>query len=762
MIALHIIAKDEVDQIQRIVRDYEDYFDEIAIAYDSDLKDLEAIKCKTPEKLNIHSYKWVNDFADKRNFLADRTKADVYFRMDTDDIIIHPERIREIYDRMIKHKMDVVYVPYVYSRDEDGNCNAEQWRETFITKKPSIYWKKKVHENIFVDDPSTYRGIKETSLWLIHDITEEHVKESAERNFNLLMEEFSQDKENTDPRTIAYIGRMLMGFGEWKKAISFLEILINKSGWDDDKYFAWVEVARCYQRLNDIPTAIAACNEALAIRTDYPDAYSCLCECYLEKKDYKKALDWITIASTKGKPDTMIVLDPTRYGYRIDMLTALALYGIGDYEKAKKFYDKALEQAPKDEFVVSQKDIFHDAFRKSEAVKNIFNTFFYIRDTESSKMEDFVRAIPSNLFMDERIQSLRNQILPEKTWDDKSVVIYADSGLEPWGPPSVIKGIGGSEEAIIYLSKELVKLGWKVTVFNDCGDFAGEYEGVEYRNSFEFNPRDNFNYLISWRYNIFKYNNLKAKKKILWLHDVPIGLEREAVGFDKVLVLSQFHKSLLPPNIPEEKIIVSANGINTPDFKDYKLERNPRRMIYTSSYDRGIQHLLEMWPDIRKEVPDAELHLFYGWETYDILMEKGHRPKEFKAYLNNLINQEGITDHGKVGHKQLIKEFQKSGLWVYPSHFEEISCISAMKAQACGCVPVVIDYAALKETVKHGVKVEGKAGPGVNPYYKEQLINILKKPDLQEDFRKNLGGMKDYFGWDKVARQWTDEVLTSD
>jgi len=41
--------------------------------------------------------------------------------------------------------------------------------------------------------------------------------------------------------------------------------------------------------------------------------------------------------------------------------------------------------------------------------------------------------------------------------------------------------------------------------------------------------------------------------------------------------------------------------------------RHKHWVIYTSSYDRGLEHLLKMWPDVKKAVPDAELHIFYGW-----------------------------------------------------------------------------------------------------------------------------------------------------
>ena len=59
--------------------------------------------------------------------------------------------------------------------------------------------------------------------------------------------------------------------------------------------------------------------------------------------------------------------------------------------------------------------------------------------------------------------------------------------------------------------------------------------------------------------------------------------EESIENIDAIMVLSQFHKTLLPSYIPESKIYVSSNGINLADFNNDLLERNPKRMIYTSS-----------------------------------------------------------------------------------------------------------------------------------------------------------------------------------
>jgi glycosyltransferase involved in cell wall biosynthesis len=755
-LALSIIVKDELDQVTKILSKYAKFFDEVSLAVDFKYEEFIELKKLYPH-LEVHQYTWQNDFAHKRNFLADKTKSDYYFRIDCDDDISNPELIRDIFNKMVTHNIDITYFHYDYSMDIDGNIDAGHWRESIIRKRSDIYWKKSVHENVFIEDQNKFKGIKDESIKIIHNIVPGHAEASRDRNWKILVEEYRRDKENTDPRTIAYLGRMLMGIKKYKEAIKFLELLVSKSGWDDDKYFAYIHLSQCFQGLGDIASAIASCNEALAIKPEFPDAYLQLGIIYIGKEDYKKAVNWLEIGAKKSVPDTLFVLDLSTYGYRVNMNLAIAYYGLGDYEKAWDFFLKSQKDAPNNEFVLHNEKLFKEGFENNKYIKNLMWIVQYTKDKDPDQLKNLVKALPKPMMKDERIVQLKNMYAVPEKWDEKSIVIYCGPAWEDWAAPSVLTGIGGSEEAVVYLSKELNNLGYKVTVYCSCGLFAGVYGNVEYKEYFEFNPRDSFNILIAWRHNIF-VGDINARRKLIWLHDVPSPdmFPRETLNkFDKVIVLSEFHKSLLPEWLPADKVLVSSNGINRDDFKSELLARNPKRMIYTSSYDRGIIHLLKMWPDIKKEVPEAELHLFYGWNTYDSMVLKGARTPEFKNMMVKAMSQDGVFEHGRVGHKQLIKEFYKSGVYVYPSHFEEISCISAMKAQSCKCIPVTTNYAALAETVKYGIKIEGKAGEEkVDRLFKESLINILKDSNKQESIRKEMIGCEDNFSWARVAKQW--------
>ena len=759
-LALTVIAKDEVNEIDRIIHDYRQYFDEVVFIIDDEKVFNDCSEAyKIDKGIRFFKYQWRNDFSHKRNFAAEKTESPYYFRIDTDDEIENPERIRSVFNTMVEQNFDICLAKYIYSRDKDGNCQAEHWRETILRKTPDIYWNKEIHENILFADDVEVNSFHTESFSIIHNLTEEHAQASNKRNLVYLLAEYKRDKEKTDPRTIAYLGRICMTLGEYENAIPFLELLIKLSGWDDDKYFAWVHIAECHKKLGNLNLAIGACNEALEMNMKFPDAYITKGTIYLIKGDYEKALDWLMYGLARKKPDTMFVVNPSIYTVKVRLYIAMAYLGQGMNRDALHWFNEAKKIAPHDPEVTEKESVFKEAYETGNYIENLIGLIKYTKDEE--KISKLLESIPSNILKEERGWKIKNLYGKPNIWSRKSVVIYCGNSWEDWTPASVLSGIGGSEEAVIYLSKELVKLGWEVTVFNQCGENAGIYEGVIYRNFWEFNPNDIFHILIGWRRDIFKNDNIKCRKALVWLHDIlqKGDFKKAKYYLDKVIVLSQFHKSLLPKELPNRCSFVSSNGININDFKPSLLPRNPHRMIYTSSYDRGIEHLLFMWKDIKKEIPDAELHLFYGWKTYDEMMKTGKRSPKYRKLMSDLMLQEGVFEHGRVGHKQLIREFQKSGVWVYPSHFEEISCISAMKAQACGCVPVCTNYAALDETVLGGIKVSGKCGEEeTDNKFKTELIKVLKDTKYQEKLRSELPD-KDVFSWARVAKKWSDELF---
>jgi glycosyltransferase involved in cell wall biosynthesis len=222
--------------------------------------------------------------------------------------------------------------------------------------------------------------------------------------------------------------------------------------------------------------------------------------------------------------------------------------------------------------------------------------------------------------------------------------------------------------------------------------------------------------------------------------------------------------------IPDEKILLSGNGIDPADFEamDGKVKRDPYRVFYGSSHTRGLQYLYDIWPQVKKAVPQATLDVYYGRYSYDKI-NRGN-PERIK-WMDNMMatasRLEGVTDHGKVGQDELVKIMMGSGVWGYPCPFPEIFAITAVKVQAAGCIPVSTDFAALNETVQFGTKIHipndglvGRADDKFLKEYTELLIKTLKESPKFD--RAPMMRWARTLSWQKIAEQWSMEFSDED
>ncbi len=380
---------------------------------------------------------------------------------------------------------------------------------------------------------------------------------------------------------------------------------------------------------------------------------------------------------------------------------------------------------------------------------------------EKWKIPALMQALPKRLQSLPITTFLNANYLPPKKWGDKSIVFFCGNTAEPWTPKNLNEGgIGGSETAVIFLARLLAQKGWEVTVFNWCGNDAGVYDGVTYRNNWEYSPNDEYNIVIFWRVVELLGNQIKAKKIYLDLHDVPDVnefTEERWKKVTKIFVKSKYHRSLLP-KLPDEKFAIIPNGIDVSRYVG-DFDRIPHSVIYSSSPNRGLDTLLTMWPKVREQYPDATLRVFYGWNTF-FALEKGNPASliwmnTIKDKMDSLADQ-GVINMGRVSQKELAEWQMKSTVWAYPTMFPEISCITAMEVQAAGCIPVCTDYAALSETVQYGDKIPS---PISRPKNKELFLErLLERIDgFGQDAMMPVWA-KDTYNWETIATQWNQEL----
>jgi len=343
-------------------------------------------------------------------------------------------------------------------------------------------------------------------------------------------------------------------------------------------------------------------------------------------------------------------------------------------------------------------------------------------------------------------------------WDENSL-----NGTIQDGKP---KGIGGSETQAILLMRELAKLGYKVKIFNKCrkqhydsGGFDVEY--IPFQKFGNYSKNIKYNLFIASRYLDCFDIPFASDLNLVMIHDVFLiqgNRPQHDVYLDKVdkyLCLSHSHKEFVNKyhNIPLDKIVVTSNGLDFTRFEK-KIEKDLYSMIYSSSPDRGLEVLLDLFPHVKTQVPEVTLDIYYGFENF--------QNQEYVAKLMERINStEGITYHGRVGQDEVAEAFQRSTIWAYPTWFEETYCITALEAMIGGSIVLSSDYWGLKDTVKEGGILlpmpQGKNTVFTKEYREKwvtECIRLLKDKEYQELWREKGKKRVERFTWEAVAKQW--------
>lgn len=338
-------------------------------------------------------------------------------------------------------------------------------------------------------------------------------------------------------------------------------------------------------------------------------------------------------------------------------------------------------------------------------------------------------------------------------WPSGSIVYICGESMVPFGPKG--KELGGSETAVVELSKCWAAAGHPVVVYGNVKE--GKQDGVEYRDIRSLNLADKFDIIIFWRsYGLRFFPVIEARKVLVDLHDswdpkqyvIPKQLAEKA---DYVMVKSKYHKGLYD-YIPNDKLKVVMNGVKEDLFQKIadsipEEKREPFRIIYASSYERGLEELLTYtWPGIKKAIPEAEFHIYYGMNRL--------AKTPLGAKLKKLFKQPGVFEHGRVSHEEMAKQKCLSAIHLYISDCaSEIDCISIRESLICGAVPVLGRDYVFGE--RDGIHVSGKTDdPATYKKAAGVVAKLLKDQERLASIRERLRHSKTITSWEETANAW--------
>lgn len=359
------------------------------------------------------------------------------------------------------------------------------------------------------------------------------------------------------------------------------------------------------------------------------------------------------------------------------------------------------------------------------------------------------------------------------TSSGRDLVFYCGRTGHSWGPDlASATHIGGAEEAVIHLSRHLARLGWRVTVFNQCGDRPLFDEGVVYRPFWEFNPHDRQDAVVLWRQFRLLDLDINADRVFVDLHDAgaPSVNARRLARLERVFVRSAFHRTYLTA-VPDDKIAIVPNGLDLDQLPE-DAPKDPYLLINTSSADRCLGVLPTLFRRVKEKVPQARLQWAYGWDTFKAFAAGKPDALAWMECTQADMRDAGIDNLGRLSQVEIAALYARAAIYAYPTSFPETDCISVKKAQACGCVPVATDAGALAETASLGLQIALRgenpdADGGVCTGIKDKatqdawvdgVVTLLREPARRAELAARCTAWARAQSWPAIAARW-DEIL---
>ena len=337
--------------------------------------------------------------------------------------------------------------------------------------------------------------------------------------------------------------------------------------------------------------------------------------------------------------------------------------------------------------------------------------------------------------------------------------------------------LGGSESALVYMSRELSKLGHDVKVF--CR-WDKQYPKIDSYGITWFDISElpslvtmfQFDVFLCYRYYSVFANKINSKLNILVNHDVLTEKEAFMTNIwqvDNIFNLSKFHVDLYLDKLPELKSIMwqTKNGVDLSGLnKSIEGVKKEKRIIYASAKERGLDRLLAIWDNsLRKKLPGYELAVC-GYELdKDLWATIPPQQRAFYRNLDMMMNSiEGVVNYGALKKEDYWKLLASSKVMAYCTHFPEISCINSLEAMACGTMVVTTDDFALSETVgQNGILIKGN--PDTKEYMEEfsdKLVKHILKYDNDNRYRESVTNkmqswVKNYYNWTDIAHDWNSK-----
>lgn len=719
---------------------------------------------------------WISDFSTPRNRSFEMASGEAILWMDHDDVLESEAdsdpaaMLRQTIDgrmELASPKADLLEMPYHYIKDQWGNVVLSLPRFR-VVRRDHFRWVWPVHEDL---RPTRYvkrADLRKHPLYVDHLRVHERGNDPARRNL-WIMERYMQAGGEMESRLWQNLAGSLSALARWQESVDAYESAIASVGSDTEAHFtSLLRQGDGYRQMQRPERAAESYLRAQLLYPERRQAWLKLAELCIELGQTQAALTYSDIAEA---------MPPEREGFiHVPLLEravplqvkAQAFLSSDKLDEAMGCYSELLKIFPGDKELTEQVT----RLQATLSADNLGRAFRAVAGTMTRAQAKslWLSAPPELATAQEALRARR----PDRPSGKPSIVFWCGKANELWSPESVSKGIGGSEEAVIFLSREMAALGWAVEVYADppSHQIGLDEHGVLWQPYYVWEAQDSADVFVGWRQGhpkaaIAQGLGDRCGQRWLWLHDAISPEYLRGSWTDSltgIFCLTEFHAKRLPDDL-RHKLVLTKNGIS-PEYL-FSGPNKATELVYASSPDRGLEYLLREWPKIKAAIPDSRLHIYYGF-TKNWMATEAQFPelRRVRSEILRTKDQPGVVWHGMVGQRELSQAFADCGFWLYPTEWPETSCITAMKAQAMGAIPITSRYpeSGVPETTRFDLGPPPKDGSLYTnaswlAEWTASVIDSVPRQDLGPMREEMKSWARETYSWAKVAAQWNELFL---
>ena len=721
----------------------------------------------------LHNNEWKN-FAHNRNIALNEAfdKTDLLLVFDADD---------EIRGNIIMPK---TVDSDGYSLNFGNSDGISYQRILLINNKIRWTFKSVIHEYINCLKPNPQISYLEGNYYVESGRSGSRNNDPNKylKDATILEESYYEAQTNNDPiymRYGFYCANSYKDAGKTEEAIKWYKITLNNENWDQEKYMCCLNLYNLFNILGEKEKGLYYLVESFHYDLERMECvyllikeyccrglntiaynYYCIIKDFYENK-YLQTNNIHKLFVENDKPNfylpyyMIIVADKVKDIYPEAKQTIIKMYEI---IFTKKYY--ITEDFFIGNLLYNLQFFIHFCCETDNFITLFQNYILYLEDVIKINLykHQFLKKFKKYSIKFKSFEEPQNLFSENECKNSNKILFYTGFSNIPWNNTySQTNSLGGSETAVINLAKTFPN-NYEIYI---CGDVAEEtcdnIYFVSLNNLCNLVNKIPFYTVIVSRYIGFyeMFPKISFYQSYIWGHDIALFnygcnldvssiLDKWLNKINGCVCQTEWHKILFIQQYPQltDKIFTINNGILVDKFI-HKPIKFTNRFIYTSCAERGLDRLLELWSQIINVLPDAEL-LIASYNKFP--------QNEYEIQLDLIIKKyESIKHVGCLDKDKLYQLMSTAEYWLYPTNFNETSCITSMEMLMSEVICIYYPIAGLIDTLgDYGIPVQRN----------EEISTILNLSTKQKCEIRKKG--KEYAlscCWKNRANQWQNILI---